>query len=53
MELIGTINISVQNKTLKLSYKKNKIIIQNIYLTKQQGPEVSHEEVLARKLTLV
>ena len=37
MDLVGTININVQNKFLKLWYKKKKITMQDIYLTKKQA----------------
>jgi hypothetical protein len=46
MDSIGTININVQKKFMKLWYKKNKITLQDISLTKQEGPKVAHEEVL-------
>ena len=43
MDSIGTININVQKKFLKLWYKKKKITLQDISLSKQ-------EEVSTRKL---
>jgi hypothetical protein len=35
---------------LRLWYKKKKIIFQDIYLTKQEGPKGLLEEILSRKL---
>jgi hypothetical protein len=53
MDSIGTININVQNKFLKLWYKKKKITLQDISLIKQEGPKEAHEEVLAGKQIVV
>jgi hypothetical protein len=54
LDSIDTININVQKMFLKLSYKKNKIALQDIYLTKQEGPKGALEEdVLAREIFVV
>jgi hypothetical protein len=53
MDLVGTVNINVQKKLLKLWYKKKKITLQDISLTKQEGLKGSLEEVLALKLIAV
>jgi hypothetical protein len=45
MVSVGTININVQNKFLKLSYKKKKITLQDISLIKREGPNEAHEEL--------
>jgi hypothetical protein len=47
---LDTVNIDVQNKFLKLWYKKNKITLQNISLTKQKGSKEAHEEIIIEKL---
>ena len=52
MESIGTININVQKKFLKLWYKTKKITLQDIYLSKLEEPKVAHEEVSTRKLVV-
>jgi hypothetical protein len=52
MELVGTISINVQNKFLKLWYKKKIITLQDIYLTKQEGPKGA-PKVLAGKQIVV
>ena len=52
-ESTGTININVQKKYLKLWYKKNKITLQDISLTKEEGANSPHEEVLGRKVMVV
>ena len=49
IDYVGTINITVQNKFLKLWYKKNTITLQDISLTKQEGPKGTHEKVIANK----
>jgi hypothetical protein len=38
MESIGTINVNVQKKFLNIWYKKKKITLQDISLTKKKGP---------------
>jgi hypothetical protein len=53
MESIGTININVQKKFLKLWYKKKKITLQDISLTKQEGPKGHIKEVLVGKIIAV
>ena len=46
MESVGTININVQKKFLKLWYKKNKITLQDISMNKQvESMEVDAEDV--------
>jgi hypothetical protein len=42
IELVGTININVKKKFLKIWYKKKKITLQDVSLSKKDGPmEVS------------
>jgi hypothetical protein len=50
MESNGTVNINVQNNFLKLWYKKNKITLQDISLTNQEGPTRATKKVLAGKI---
>jgi hypothetical protein len=38
MESVGTININVQKKFLKIWYKKKKITLQDVSLSKKDGP---------------
>jgi hypothetical protein len=38
MELVGIVNINVQMKFLKLWYKKTKITLQDVSLSKKDGP---------------
>jgi hypothetical protein len=38
IESVGTININVQKKFLKLWYKKKKITLQDVSLNKKYGP---------------
>jgi hypothetical protein len=38
MDSVGTININVQKKFLKFWYKKNKITLQDVSLSKKEGP---------------
>ena len=46
MESVGTININVQKKFLKLWYKKKKITLQDISINKQvESTEVDAEDV--------
>jgi hypothetical protein len=46
IESMGTININVQNKLLKLWYKKNKIALKNVSLNKKYGPTEANKEVI-------
>jgi hypothetical protein len=48
MDLVGTININVQKKFLKLWYKKKKLHCK-IFLLLNRKAQGAHEEVLARK----
>jgi hypothetical protein len=41
IESMGTININVKNKFLMLWYKKKKITLQDVSLSKKYGPMVS------------
>jgi hypothetical protein len=51
---LGTVNTIVQNKFLKLWYKKeNAHTLQNISLTKQQGSKEAHEAVITEKLIVI
>jgi hypothetical protein len=42
-----TININVKKKFLKLWYKKKKITLQDVCLSKKDGPMESSKEVIA------
>ena len=53
MDYIGTINIKVQKKLLKPWYKKIKITLHDISLSKQEGFKRAHEETLATKIAEV
>ena len=46
IESVGTININVKNKFLKLWYKKNKITLQDVSLNKKDGPMEASKEVI-------
>jgi hypothetical protein len=48
IESVGTININVQNKFLKLWYKKKKITLQDVSLIKKDGPMEDSKEVIAQ-----
>jgi hypothetical protein len=48
IESVGTININVQKKFLKLWYKKKKIILQDVSLSKKDGPMEASKEVIAQ-----
>ena len=50
MDLVGTFNIKVQKKFLNLWYKKMKITLHDISLTKQEGTKGAHEKFLAGKM---
>ena len=51
MDSVGTININAQKKNLKLSYKKNKIIMQDVSLSKKEGlTEVSKVVITESKV---
>ena len=52
MESIGTININVKKKFLKLWYKKKKITLQDISLSKREETKVAHEEFSIGKLVV-
>jgi hypothetical protein len=52
MESVSTTNINVKNKFLKLWYKKKKITLEYISITKQEGPMEFHEEVHVGKQIL-
>jgi hypothetical protein len=47
MDSVGTININVQKKFLKLWYKKKKITLQDVSLSKKEGPMGESKEVIA------
>ena len=53
MKYIGTFNINVQNKFLKLWYKKTNITLHDISLTKLEGPKEAYEEFLIGKITKI
>jgi hypothetical protein len=46
IESVGTININVQKKFLKLWYKKKKITLQDVSLSKKDGPTEASKEVI-------
>jgi hypothetical protein len=46
IESVGAININVQKKFLKLWYKKNKIALQDVSLSKKYGPMEANKEVI-------
>jgi len=50
MNSANTININVQKHFLKLWYKKKKITLQDISLTKQEGPTRAPKEVFVGKI---
>jgi hypothetical protein len=41
MESVGTVNINVKNKFLKIWYKKKKITLHDVSLSKKDGPTVT------------
>jgi hypothetical protein len=43
---VGTININVQKKFLKLWYKKKKIKLQSVSLSQKDGPMEASKEVI-------
>jgi hypothetical protein len=48
IESVGTININMQKKFLKLWYKKKKIRLQDVSLSKKDGPMEASKEVIAK-----
>ena len=46
IESVGTININVQKKFLKLWYKKIKITLQDVSLSRKYGPMEASKEVI-------
>jgi hypothetical protein len=48
MESVGTININVKKKFLKIGYKKNKSTLQDVSLSKKEGPMGENKEVIAK-----
>jgi hypothetical protein len=46
IESVGTININVQNKFLKLWYKKKKITLQDVSLNKKDGPKEANKAII-------
>ena len=53
MELVGTTNINVKNKFLELWYQKNKIVLQDLSLTKIEGPKGELKKVHAWKILAI
>jgi hypothetical protein len=47
IESVGTININVQKKFLKFWYKKNKFTLQDVSLSKKDGPMEAIKEFIA------
>jgi len=47
MDSVGTVNINVQNKFLNIWYKKNKITLQDVSLSKKYGPTEANKEVIS------
>jgi hypothetical protein len=51
LESIGTVNINMRKKFLKLWYKKNKITLQDVSLRNKDGPmEVGKEVIVESKV---
>jgi hypothetical protein len=48
IESMGTININVQKKFLKLWYKKKKMTLQDVSLSKKYGPMEASKEVIVQ-----
>jgi hypothetical protein len=48
IESVGTININVQKKYLNLWYKKKKITLQDVSLSKKDGPMEASKEFIAQ-----
>ena len=48
IESVGTININVQKKFLKLWYRKKKITLQDVSLSKKDGPMEASKEIIAQ-----
>jgi DNA helicase IV len=48
IESMGTININVQKKNLKLWYKKNKITLKDVSLNKKDGPTEASKAVIVK-----
>jgi hypothetical protein len=46
IESMGTININVQKKFLNIWYKKRKITLQDVSLSKKDGPMEARKEVI-------
>lgn len=53
MDLVGPINLNVQNKILKLWYKKKKITLQNISLSKPAQSKGLHDAMSPRSLDVI
>jgi hypothetical protein len=47
IESVGTININVKNKFLKLWYKKKKITLQDVSFSKKDGPMKARKKVIS------
>jgi hypothetical protein len=47
MGSVGTVNINVQNKFLNRWYKKKKIALHDVSLSKKDGPMEANKEVIA------
>jgi hypothetical protein len=45
MTTIATMNINVEKKFVKLSYKKKKVLLQDVFLSKKEGPMGESKEV--------
>jgi hypothetical protein len=52
MDSVGTVNMNVQKKFLKLWYKKKSITSHDISLTKKEGPKGVHEVPIGKLITL-
>jgi hypothetical protein len=46
IESVGTININVQKKFLNISYKKKKITLHNVSVSKKDGPMEASKKVI-------
>jgi hypothetical protein len=47
MESMGRVNVNVPKKFIKLWYKKNTITLQDVSLSKKEGPMGVNKEVIA------
>jgi hypothetical protein len=48
MESIGTVNVNVKNTFINIWYKKNKIALHDVSLSKKEGTMGGRKEVIAK-----